>query len=112
MGYIECDYQYYISEQNDYLVYLPSLEKIRYVVFGMDGESVARPDGFNSRFFTFAWEVVTEDIYEAVVSFFCGHKLPKSITSILIMLIPKVNAPQDFSQYRLISLCNFINKLL
>mgnify|MGYP004726750381 CR=1 FL=1 len=53
-----------------------------------------------------------EDIYEAIVSFFCGHELPKSIISTLIVLIPKVNAPQNFSQYRPISLCNLINKVL
>ena len=30
----------------------------------------------------------------------------------LIMLLPKVNFPQDFSQFRPISLCNFVNKVI
>ena len=29
-----------------------------------------------------------------------------------IILIPKVQRPQDFTQYRSISLCNFINKVI
>ena len=47
------------------------MEEVREVVFGMDGEITAGPDGFTGRLFTFAWEVVAGDVCEAVVSFFC-----------------------------------------
>ena len=83
------------SEQNAKLERLPSIEGIKEVVFAMDGESAASPDGFTGRFLTFAWEVVGNDLYEVVVSFFCGQELPKSVAS----LIPKVNSPHDFSQF-------------
>ena len=43
--------------------------------------------------------------------FFCGEVLPRSISSTSIVLLPKVNS-QDFSQFRPISLCNFINKVV
>ncbi|XP_071940073.1 uncharacterized protein [Coffea arabica] len=99
-------------EQNDELERLPSMEEIREVVFAMDGESAAGPDGFTGRFFTFAWDVVGQDVLEAVVSFFCGHELPRSVSLTLIVLIPKVSSPQDFSQFRPISLCNFVNKVI
>ena len=52
-----------------------------------------------------------EDVYAEVVSLFCGEVLPKSISSTSIVLLPKVNS-QDFSQFRPISLCNFINKVV
>ncbi|XP_071928139.1 uncharacterized protein [Coffea arabica] len=67
--------------QNEELVKVPEMEEIREVVFGMDGESAAGPEGLTGRFFTFAWEVVAEDVYEAVVSFFCEQELPRSITA-------------------------------
>ena len=51
-------------------------------------------------------------MYNGVLSFFCGAKLPRFMTSTSIVLIPKVLHPQDFSQFRPISLCNFFNKLL
>ena len=98
--------------QNADLVHDPSRDEIREVVFAMDGESAAGPDGFTGMFFTFAWEVVGDNLCEAVLSFFCGHELPKSISSTLIVLLPKVNFPQDFSQFRPISLCNLVNKVI
>lgn len=90
----------------------PSLEEVRRVVFDMDRESATGPDGWEGEFFTTAWEIVGEDLHKAVVSFFCGATLPRSITATSILLIPKVQCPQDFSQFRPISLCNFVNKLI
>lgn len=82
------------------------------VIFSMDKESAAGPDGFTGNFFTVAWEVIAEDAHRAIVSFFCGAVLPRSITATAIVLLPKVQCPQDFTQYQSISLCNFINKVI
>ncbi|XP_071929043.1 uncharacterized protein [Coffea arabica] len=100
------------EEDNEKLEEVPSIEEVYRVVRSMDGDSAAGPDGFTGKFFTFAWEVVAQDVYNAILSFFCGAELPRFITSTSIVLIPKMPNPQDFSQYRPISLCNFFNKLL
>ena len=48
-----------------------------------------------------------------VVSFFYGEEFPRSIiTATSIVLLPKVQSLQDFTQYKPISLCNFINNVL
>ena len=73
------------------------MDGIRKVVFEMDGEIAVGPDGFTDKFFTYTWEVIAQDVYNAVLSFFCGAKLPQFIKSIAIVLIPKVSNPQDFS---------------
>lgn len=99
-------------EENAFLEDIPSLDEVKQVVFSMDGESAAGLDGFTGQFFTCAWDIIVEDLYSAVVSFFCGSELPKSVTATLIVLIPKVQNPQDFTQYRPISLCNFVNKVI
>ena len=88
------------------------MAEVRKVVFSMDGESTTGPDGFIGKFLTFAWEVVAEDVYKVVLSFFCGAELSRSITATTVVLIPKVQCPLDFTQYRPISLCNFINKVI
>ena len=82
------------------------------MIFGMDEESAVGLDDFTGSFLTFAWEVVAEDIYAIVVSFFYRHELPSRITSTIVVLILEVNSPQDFSQFWPISLCNFLNKVI
>ncbi|XP_027120700.2 uncharacterized protein [Coffea arabica] len=90
----------------------PTPEEVKKVVFELDGDSAAGPDGFTSQFFTFAWDIIAKDVYNAVLSLFCGAELPRFLTSTSIVLIPKVPSPHDFSKYRPISLCNFFNKVL
>ena len=47
----------------------------------MDGGSVASQDGFTGKFFTFAWDIIAQDVHKAVVSFICGAELPRFFTS-------------------------------
>ncbi|XP_027158138.1 uncharacterized protein LOC113759763 [Coffea eugenioides] len=41
----------------------------------------------------------------------CGVPIPRSISSTLIVLLPKVDASRTFSDFRPISLCTFVNKV-
>lgn len=82
------------------------------MVFSMDGESAAGPDGFTGLFFTSCWDIVGQDVVKAVQDFFVGADLPQGYTATLISLIPKVSNPSSFSEFRPISLCNFINKIV
>ncbi|XP_027184038.1 uncharacterized protein LOC113782345 [Coffea eugenioides] len=100
------------ERDNDELERFPSLEEVKEVVFSMDADSAAGPDGFSGKFFVVAWEIVAEDVFAAVCRFFGGAELPKSITATSIVLVPKVSSPQDFSQFRPISLCSFVNKII
>nr|XP_027102884.1 uncharacterized protein LOC113724156 [Coffea arabica] len=98
-------------EDNERLEEVPDLEEVRQAICQMDGESAAGPDGYSGRFFSAVWEIVGGNVYDAVRSFFCGAKLPRRITATSIVLLPKVQQPKDFSQFRPISLCNFVNKI-
>ncbi|XP_027088680.1 uncharacterized protein [Coffea arabica] len=97
---------------NPRLEEVPSLEEVRQVIFALDGDSAAGPDDFSSKVFTTAWEVVAHDVYKAILSFFCGAELPHFITAISIVLLPKKLNPDDFAQFRKISVCNFLNKVI
>ncbi|XP_071905984.1 uncharacterized protein [Coffea arabica] len=77
------------DRDNTRLMEPPTMAEVKQVVFSMDGESAAGSDGFTGQFFMFAWEVVAEDVYKAVLSFFCGAELPRSITATTVVLIPK-----------------------
>ena len=94
------------------LTEVPSMQEVNEVIFSVDEKSAMGLDGFTGKFFTFAWEVVAKDIQRAIVSFFCGAMLPRSVSATSIVLLPKIQCPQDFTQYRPISLYNFINKVI
>ena len=59
----------------------------------MDGNRTAGPDGFTIKFFTFAWKVIAQDVYMAIVSFLCGVELSRFVTATSIVLIPNVMNP-------------------
>ena len=64
-------------------------------VFSMDSGSAAGPDGYTEAFFYFCMVNSRGGFIEGGAEFFCGAELPKSITSALIVLTPKVEQPQD-----------------
>lgn len=59
-----------------------------------------------------AWEIIVDDVLDAICSFFGDAALSRSITATSIVLVPKGKSPQDFSQFRPISLCTFVNKII
>lgn len=70
------------------------------------------PDGFGGGFFKNSWNIVGDDICNAVLEFFQTSKLLKQINATTISLIPKVGNPRATSQYRPISCCNIIYKCI
>ena len=81
-------------------------------MFSMDGEGASGLDGFSGTFFTTAWEVIGHHVVVAVQEFFIRAYLPVGFSSTLIALIPKVLNPATFTDFRPISLCNFIAKII
>ncbi|XP_027122127.1 uncharacterized protein [Coffea arabica] len=77
-------------EDNKRLEEVPSLEEVRQTVCEMDGNNAASLDSFSSRFFSAAWGIVGGDVYNVVLSFFCGAELPRRITTTSIVLLPNV----------------------
>lgn len=70
---------FFPPQDNASLELLPSEEEVRQVVFGMDGESAAGPDGFTGLFFTSCWDIVGQDVVKAVQDFFVGADLPQGL---------------------------------
>ncbi|KAK4383629.1 hypothetical protein Sango_2756800 [Sesamum angolense] len=91
---------------------MPTQEKIKDIVLSIDKDSVAGSDGFSSVFFQKCWDFINNDIHEAVRDFFCGTPMPRSFKATTIVLIPKVESPQTWSDFTPISLCNVTNKIL
>ncbi|XP_075489728.1 uncharacterized protein LOC142528576 [Primulina tabacum] len=98
------DFPLVISDlENANIAAPPSLEEVRATVFSIHRDSVAGPDGFSSAFFKHCWEIVHQDVFDAVLDFFRGSPLPQGFTATTITLIPKVMGAQAWSDFRPIS---------
>ncbi|XP_071740793.1 uncharacterized protein [Rutidosis leptorrhynchoides] len=57
-----------------------------------------------------AWGVIGEDIFLAVKDFFRNGKLLGEVNATLIALVPKIDTPNKFSDFRPIACCNEVLK--
>ncbi|XP_060210576.1 uncharacterized protein LOC132637514 [Lycium barbarum] len=100
------------EEDNILLAAQPTMEEVHKAVFELNGDSACGPDGFSGIFYQKCWEVIKADVHSVVKAFFEGQTLPKSITHTNLVLLPKKNVVEAFSDMRPISLSNFINKVI
>uniref|UniRef100_A0A2N9G6K5 Reverse transcriptase domain-containing protein n=1 Tax=Fagus sylvatica TaxID=28930 RepID=A0A2N9G6K5_FAGSY len=70
------------------------------------------PDGLPPVFFQKYWHLIGEDVTKAVLTCLNTGKILKAINHTHITLIPKVKNPEDVKEFRPISLCNVIYKLI
>lgn len=89
-----------------------SPEEIREVILAMPLNKSPGPDGFSVEFFRASWDIVGKDVVEAVQEFFRNGRLLKDINCTVIALIPKVPEACKLSDFRPISCCNLIYKII
>lgn len=70
------------------------------------------PDGFKAVFFKQYWDIVRDDIWKMISGAFTHGRVDPTLTDTLIALIPKVDSPKNFKEFRPISLCNTMYKIL
>lgn len=70
------------------------------------------PDGMCPLFFQTYWHIVGPAVTVLVLSVLRGGDIPKSINKTFIVLIPKKKEPDKMSDFRPISLCNVVYKLI
>lgn len=70
------------------------------------------PDGFNVAFYKEHWDIVGDEISGTVIDVFNDGIASDSINVTNIVLIPKKSNPSLRSEFRLISLCNVLYKLI
>ncbi|KAL2481397.1 Uncharacterized protein Adt_34363 [Abeliophyllum distichum] len=100
------------DEDNLQLNRIPTLAEVREAIFSIDPDSVAGPDGFSSHFFQKCWDIISDDVFQAVLDFFAGGHFPRGFSATSIVLIPKRENACRWSEFRPISLCTVFNKLV
>lgn len=88
-----------------------SREEVKAAVFVMSPYKAAGPDGFHAGFYQNCWSIVGDSVSKFVIDFLNTSELP-NVNDIMIALILKVDNPTLISQFRPISLCNVIFKII
>ncbi|KAL2512765.1 Uncharacterized protein Adt_18365 [Abeliophyllum distichum] len=58
------------------------------------------------------WDIISDDVFQAVLDFFAGGHFPRGFSATSIVLIPKRDNACRWSEFRPISLCTVFNKLV
>ena len=69
-------------------------------------------DGMSPIFFQKYWDVVGPQVTQSVIHILRIGIMPNGMNDTYICLIPKVKSPQKITEYRPISLCNVIYKII
>ena len=80
--------------------------EIKSIMFGINGEKALGPDGYTSQFFKVAWNVVGEDVTQAVEYFFHTSKLLPAFNSTIVALVPKCHNPCNINNCNFLLLCD------
>lgn len=90
----------------------PETHEIDEAVIGLSAESSPGQDGYTGYLNIKCWDTIKDDLREVVQGFFKGDHLHKGISTTLLVLIPKIVDPTHLSQFRPISLSNFVSKII
>lgn len=53
----------------------PTKDVVQQATMGLNGESAAGPDGFTGAFFHSCWDIIGDDVFNMVKSFFNGIQI-------------------------------------
>ena len=87
-------------------------KEIKDALFPMNPTRAPGPDGMTPLFFQTFWHIVKKDIIKATKSFFHSSHMLKAMNHTNISLIPKGEHPTEVKQFRPISLCNVLYKII
>ncbi|KAL0448194.1 UNVERIFIED_CONTAM: LINE-1 reverse transcriptase [Sesamum latifolium] len=105
--------RYLLSEEDSAALITPvTTAEVKMAFFDVEEDKSPGPDGYSSGFFKAAWPIIGEEVTHAILEFFLNGKLLKQFNVTLLVLIPKVQAPSRVSDFRPISCCNVLYKVI
>ncbi|XP_062014569.1 uncharacterized protein LOC133731138 [Rosa rugosa] len=87
------------------------LEEVRIALFQMHPSKAPGPDGLSPFFFQKYWDLVGQEVSNAVISMLTQAEIPPDLNFTFVTLIPKVKEVTNMSHLRPIALCNVIYKI-
>ena len=97
---------------NEELLAVFKAEEVWFALKQMHPTKALRPAGMSPIFFKHYWDIVGPEVVNCVLSSLNSGTMPGGLNETHICLIPKVKSPQKIIEFRLISLCNVMYKLI
>ncbi|XP_058725646.1 uncharacterized protein LOC131596933 [Vicia villosa] len=89
-----------------------SPEEVKIALFQMNPSKAPGPDGLNTCFFQKYWNIVGKDVVSAALDILNNGKDSVSLNSTFICLIPKLKNHKALKDFKPISLCNVVMKVI
>jgi hypothetical protein len=91
---------------------LVTLEELKEALSLFKKDKSPSPDGWTVEFFIHFFDLVSEDLSVMVDESRSRGHITRSLNSTFLSLIPKVNKLANFGDFRPISLCNIVYKVI
>lgn len=89
-----------------------SVEEIKSALWSLKAFKASSPDGLHAGFFHRFWLIVGNSMIDMIKKVFVERKVPEFLNRTHIAFIPKIQGLETLGNYRLISLCNTIYKVV
>lgn len=99
-------------EMNDELMAAFTREEVRNALFSIGDLKAPGPDGLHAIFYKCFWNMLGGDLEDEVLQAVNSATIPEGWNDTTIVLIPKVTNPEKITQFRPISLCNVVYKVI
>ena len=100
------------NEERESIGGIASEEEIKTAFWSLKAFKAPRPDGPHAGFFHRFWLIVGNSVVDVVKKAFTERVVPEYLNRTLITLIPKTQSPETLNNYRPISLCNTVYKII
>ncbi|KAL0421038.1 UNVERIFIED_CONTAM: hypothetical protein Slati_3126700 [Sesamum latifolium] len=87
-------------------------EDVKAAFFYIEEDRSPRSDGYSVGFYKAAWLIIGDEITRAVLNFFLHGRLLKQVNVTLLALILKVQLSATVANFRHISYCNVLYKVI
>ncbi|XP_026443729.1 uncharacterized protein LOC113343830 [Papaver somniferum] len=98
------------TEESHRMDAIPTYDEIKADVYDLDDDSAPGPDGFSGCFYIHCWDVIQQDLYNAVTYCWEHQRIPNGVNSSLLILLAKVRGANTLRNFRPIGLSNFFFK--
>ncbi|GJY92303.1 RNA-directed DNA polymerase, eukaryota, reverse transcriptase zinc-binding domain protein [Tanacetum coccineum] len=100
------------QDKAEFMVREITNKEIKETIFDIRNDKAPGPDGFTATFFKRSWDMVGEDVCDAVKEFFKSNKLLGEVNATLITLVPKVQNTNKVLDFRPVACCNVLYKCI